>query len=277
MKNKLKKTLVIIDPQCDFMDLPSSALPVIGGTADMDRVAKLIRNHGDDFYDIQITMDSHHNYHIAHPMFLVNSAGEHPTPGTQISSKDIEDGVWRAKIVAHQHLLEDYVKSLEANGKYSLTIWPPHCLIGSWGHQVYEPLFKELSAWEIRNNAMVGKTTKGSNWSTEHYSAIKADVERTDDPTTQLNTDFITTLMDADRVYIAGEASSHCLANTVRDIVDNFGTGSLDNLYLVTDAMSPVVIPGVVSFQHLEDEFLLEMKTKGLHTCTTEQIANKEV
>lgn len=269
-----KKVLVIIDPQNDFMDIDGAALPVIGASADMDRVANLIDKVGDDFYDIQITLDSHHNYHIAHPMFMVNSSGEHPSPGTQVSVKDIKDGVWRAKIQQHQNLLLDYVEQLEANGKYELTIWNPHCLIGSWGHQVYNPLFSALSDWEIRNTAIIGKTTKGSNWSTEHYSAIKSDIERADDPSTQLNTDFIKTLQEADRVYFAGEASSHCVANTVRDIVDNFGNSSLDNLYLVEDAMSAVVIPGIVSFQDLADNFFKDMKTKGLNTCTTDDIIN---
>jgi len=272
-----KKVLVIIDPQNDFMDIEKAALPVIGAAKDMDRIANLINTVGDSFYDIQITLDSHHNYHIAHPMFFINSNGDHPTPGTQISVKDIRDGVWRAKIQVHQKLLLEYVEELEANGKYTLTVWNPHCLIGSWGHQVYSPLFESLSAWEIRNTAIVGKTTKGSNWSTEHYSAVKADIERPDDVSTLLNVNFIQTLMDADRVYFAGEASSHCVANTVRDIVDNFGTASLDNLYLIKDAMSAVVIPNVVSFQSLADDFFTDMKGKGLNTCTTEEIINGAV
>lgn len=272
-----KKILVIIDPQNDFMDIDGAALPVGGASADMDRVAEMIDKVGDDFYDIQITLDSHHNYHIAHPMFFVNSSGQQPDPGTQISVKDIKDGVWRAKITAHQGMLLDYVEQLEANGKYQLTIWNPHCLIGSWGHQIYAPLFKSLSDWEKRNTAIVGKTTKGSNWSTEHYSAVKADINRADDPSTQLNTDFIGTLMDADRIYFAGEASSHCVANTVRDIVDNFGLASLDNLYLIEDAMSAVVIPNVVSFQSLADDFFTDMKAKGLKTCSVVEIIDKVV
>lgn len=269
-----KKILVIIDPQNDFMDIDGATLPVIGASKDMDRVSNLIEKVGDSFYDIQITLDSHHNYHIAHPMFLVNSNNEHPNPGTQISVKDIKDGIWRAKVQQHQNLLLEYVEQLELNGKYNLTIWNPHCLIGSWGHQIYSPLFKSLSDWEIRNTSIVGKTTKGSNWSTEHYSAVKADIERADDPSTQLNTDFIQTLMEADRVYFAGEASSHCVANTVRDIVDNFGNSALDNLYLIDDAMSAVVIPNVVSFQSLADDFFSDMKGKGLNTCTTQDIIN---
>lgn len=272
-----KKVLVIIDPQNDFMDIQNAALPVIGASADMDRIANLVNEIGDDFYDIQITLDSHHNYHIAHPMFLINSAGENPSPGMQITVKDIKDGVWRARIQQHQNLLLEYVEQLESNGKYVLTVWNPHCLIGSWGHQVYTPLFEALSDWEIRNVAIVGKTTKGSNWSTEHYSAVQADVNRPDDPSTQLNTNFIQTLMDADRVYFAGEASSHCVANTVRDIVDNFGTASLDNLYLIKDAMSAVVIPNVISFQDLADDFFKDMKGKGLHTCTVEEIITGKV
>ena len=61
-------------------------------------------------------------------------------------------------------------------------------------------------------------------------------------------------------------------ANTVRDIVDNFGLSSLDNLYLIENAMSAVVIPNVVSFQSLADDFFTDMKGKGLNTYTVEDI-----
>ncbi len=261
----MKKTiLVVIDGQNDFMDIDGASLPVTGGSKDMDSVAHMLQQASHKFWDVQLTFDSHHVYHIAHPVFWVNSQGQNPAPFTQITVADVEKGIWQARVPNHQAMALDYVKQLDGNGRYQLTIWPFHCLIGSWGHNLYQPLFNAVKQWEQTNVAIAGKLTKGSNWSTEHYSAIKADVERHDDISTQLNIEFIQLLQEADRVYLCGQASSHCVANTVRDIVANFGTQPLDKLWLLEDGMSPV--PG---FEQLSQDFLYDMKQQGLHIAKT--------
>jgi len=157
-----------------------------------------------------------------------------------------------------------YVQALAKHGRYPLCIWPPHCLIGSAGHAVMPDLFAALAEWEQRF-AVVDYVTKGSNIWTEHYSAIQADVPDPADPSTQINTALIQTLMKADIVVVAGEAGSHCLANTVRDLANNFGDDSLvSKITLLTDATSPV--PGFESFQ---DDFLREMTGRGMKLSTT--------
>ncbi|MGK0290188.1 MAG: nicotinamidase/pyrazinamidase [bacterium] len=262
-----KSILVIIDGQNDFMDINGAALPVTGGAADMNRVSAMIDQVGNRFWDIQLTLDSHNRYHIANPTFWVNANGKNPAPFTLITVDDVEKGVWRAKVPSHQQIAVDYVRTLDSKSRYQLCIWPLHCLIGSWGHNLYDPLFQSLSKWEDDNIAIAGKMTKGSNWSTEHYSAVKADVERSDDPSTQLNIDFIGNLQKADRVYLCGQASSHCVANTVMDIVDNFGANPLGNLYLIEDGMSPVP-----SFESLADDFFRDMKNRGLNICKSTDV-----
>ena len=116
-----------------------------------------------------------------------------------------------------------YTKALETSGKYPLCIWPPHCLIGSVGNTIVPELFATLREWEDKNFGMVDYVSKGSNIYTEHYSAVKAEVPDADDPSTKVNTRLITTLMEADVLVIAGEAGSHCLCNSVRDVATEFG------------------------------------------------------
>jgi nicotinamidase-related amidase len=158
----------------------------------------------------------------------------------------------------------DYVRKLEQNGRYGLTIWPPHCLIGSPGHNVFPPLFDALTAWEQRF-AFVDYVTKGSNILTEHYSAVQADVPDAADPSTQINTRLVQTLENADIIAVAGEARTHCLANTVRDIANNFGDDSfVSKLVLLTDASSD--IPG---FESHAQAFLKEMTGRGMQLSTT--------
>lgn len=262
-----KIILVLIDAQNDFMDIDGAALPVPGATQDMQRVAQLINRAGHKFWDIQLTLDSHHLYHIAHPIFWADAQGNSPQPFTTITIDDVVKGKYKTRSPAHQAIALDYLNTLDSSGRYQLTIWPPHALIGSWGHNLYQPVFDAVSTWERDNIAIAGKVTKGSNWSTEHYSAVRADVERHDDVSTQLNVDFIQILQDADRVYLCGQASSHCVANTVNDVVENFGAAPLGNLWLLDDAMSPV--PG---FEKLSQNFFRDMKTRGLNICKTTDI-----
>ena len=81
----------------------------------------------------------------------------------------------------------------------------------------------------------------------------------------EINTSFIQTLTEADLVAIAGEAGSHCLANTVRDVANNFGDdGAIRRLVLLEDATSPV--PG---FEHLQAGFIREMRDRGMQVATT--------
>ena len=158
----------------------------------------------------------------------------------------------------------EYVRKLEENGRYELTIWPPHCLIGSVGHTVAPELFSSLTEWEERF-AFVDYVTKGSNIMTEHYSAVQADVPDPADASTQINTRLIQTLQRADLVAVAGEARTHCLAHTVRDIANGFGDDSLvARMVLLTDASSD--IPG---FEPHASSFIDEMTRRGMQLSTT--------
>ncbi len=257
--------LLIIDPQVDFCD-PAGALFVGGADADMRRLAGMVQRIAPKLGDIHVTLDSHHFVDIAHPIFWRDGAGNHPAPFSIISVQDVEGGRWLPTQPGASKRALAYVSALAAHGRYPLCIWPPHCLIGSPGHAVVPELFAALQEWEQRFR-VVNYVTKGSNIWTEHYSAIQADVPDPADPSTQINTALIGTLMKADIVAVAGEAGSHCLANTVRDIADNFGDDRLvSKIVLLQDATSPV--GGFGAFQ---DKFLAEMTARGMQLSTTRE------
>ena len=256
--------LLVIDPQVDFCDPKKGSLYVPGAEHDMKRLAAMVRRIKDKLADIHVTLDSHHYVHIAHPIFWKDSNGHHPPVFTSISSSDVEEGVWTPTVPGLYRRALDYVHKLETNGRYALTIWPPHCLIGSPGHTVLPELFGALTDWESRF-AFVDYVTKGSNILTEHYSAVQADVPDPADAATQINTRLIQTLENADIIAIAGEARTHCLANTVRDIANNFGADSfVSKLVLLTDAASD--IPG---FEAHAQSFMSEMVGRGMQLSTT--------
>jgi nicotinamidase-related amidase len=122
--------------------------------------------------------------------------------------------------------------------------------------------------WETRQGTTVNFIPKGSNPLTEHYGALRAEVPDPQDTSTQINTHLMRTLEGADIVAIAGEAGSHCLANTVRDIANEFGDATYTKkLVLLTDTTSPVPLPAPLDT--LQDDFIKEMTARGMQTSTT--------
>ena len=246
----LKQELLVIDPQVDFcyagftitesilegktdeekaliIELSKpGALFVNGADKDMSRLAKAVKKISHKIWDIHVTLDSHHLLDIAHPLFWKGIDGKHPNPFTIISEQDVKDGVWTASIHELRNDALKYVSALAANKRYPLCIWPPHCLIGSNGYKIVPELFDAFCEWEKDSKEIVDYVTKGSNFMTEHYSAVMADVPDPSDPGTQLNTRLINILKEADRILIAGEASSHCLKFTIEDIANNIPLSS---------------------------------------------------
>ena len=145
-----------------------------------------------------------------------------------------------------------------------LVIWPPHCLIGSWGAGVVPIVHDAFTKWANDRFNRVDWVTKGSNFLTEHYSAVQADVEDNNDISTKLNTNLLEIIKVADEIITTGEALSHCVANTVKDIADNFGDDNIKKLVLLTDTTSNV--PG---FETLGNDFVKNMVKRGMRTTTT--------
>ncbi|TJZ73479.1 hypothetical protein [Chitiniphilus eburneus] len=251
--------LLIIDPQNDFCDIPGAALPVPGASADLGRVAALIERLGSRIDQIHVTLDTHHPIDIAHPGWWCDAAGAAPPPFTVISVADVETGVWRARDPARQPRSLNYVRALAARGRYQLVVWPEHCLLGGWGHSVEPRLFAALGGWARRELKQVNYVQKGMNEATEHYSAIQAEVPDEGDPHTLPDPRWIARLAEADTLLVAGEALSHCVAATVRDLADLLGPAQIGKLVLLSDCASPV--PG---FEALGERFLADLTARGM-------------
>lgn len=255
--------LLVIDPQNDFCD-PQGSLYVSGAERDMDRLASMVERLGRKLASIHVTLDSHRKVDISHPMWFKDGRGRHPAPFTVITAADLERGAWTTTQPSGYKRTLAYLKALEASSRYPHVIWPYHCLIGDAGHNVWPKLASAIHEWEERF-AMADFVTKGSNPWTEHFSAVQAEVPDPEDPTTQVNVALIETLEQADIVLLAGEALSHCLANTVRDVATKFADPRYtEKLVLLTDASS-----NVSGFEHYGDAFVREMTARGMRTSTT--------
>jgi len=269
----MKSHLLIIDPQNDFCDIPGAALPVVGANDDMIRLAALIDRIGPKLDDIHVTLDSHRLIDVAHPIWWVNTRGERPAPFTIISADDIANGIWTTRNPAFRERTLNYARKLEAAGKYQICVWPPHCLIGTVGHNVHAVLNEALQRWSDNEYAMVDYVTKGSNPWTEHYGALLAEVPDPDDPGTALNTGFLDIIMEADMVLVAGEALSHCVKETVTQIADNIGSEQVKKFHILTDCTSPVpAVPGGPDFPAIAKAWLRDMEKRGMRLVASRDV-----
>lgn len=235
--------LLIIDPQNDFCDYPDSALPVQGARADLERLVALIERKGKKIDEITISLDSHHTYDIAHPIFWVDEKGLPVKPFTEITYESFVDkGIYTP---SQFHILKpygwgwvaDYLKALKEKGKTHM-VWPAHCIVGTWGHQIFKPLQEVLQKWEEEACIPVNYVFKGLNPYTEHFSALRAEVVDPMDPSTGYNLELIRKLETADEVWVGGEASSHCVLETLKDI--NKTITHIRKVKVLQDCMSPV-------------------------------------
>lgn len=268
--------MLIIDPQNDFCDLPAGylppnpiagapmkpALPVTGAHADMLRLVDLINRGHKGLSGISVTLDSHHRLDIAHPTFWMTAERGDVSPFTQITAAEVRKGKYLPRNPASLPRALAYLDALEAAGRYTLMVWPVHCEIGSWGHNIHADVRAACNRWEDAALGIVNMVVKGTNPWTEHYSAVLAEVPDEEDPETQLNRKLIEQLRKADRVYIAGEAGSHCVKATTEHIADNLDPASLSKLVLITDCMS-----AVGGFEAQYEGFVRDMKARGLQVA----------
>ncbi|ARP97227.1 cysteine hydrolase family protein [Bordetella genomosp. 13] len=277
---KMNVQLLIIDPQNDFCDLPESwqpvdpgsgariapSLPVAGAHADMQRLAGFLQAGHALLSDITVTLDSHHRVDIAHPTFWTQGDDTPVTPYTRITAAQVRAGLFRPRDAAALPRTLAYLDELEARGRYTLMVWPVHCQIGSWGHNVHAAVQSACSAWEDGRLRPVQYVHKGMNPWTEHYSALQAEVPDAADPATQLDRGLLQRLDGADVLLVAGEASSHCVRATVEHIVEHLPGGRPERLMLLTDCMS-----AVSGFDRESAGFLQTMQRQGVRLVTAAQ------
>jgi hypothetical protein len=138
-------------------------------------------------------------------------------------------------------------------------VWPLHCEIGTWGHNVHADVRAAYSRWEDERQFIVRKVPKGMNPWTEHYSALMAEVPDADDPRSQLNRSLLDSLDRAELILIAGQAGSHCVKATVEHLAEHLPGRDLSRLVLLTDCMSPVA-----GFEDAQATFQQRMRDLGI-------------
>ncbi len=284
VKDAFKTCLVAVDVQNTFC-IPGFELFVGGrsGTGAVDdnrRLCEFIYRNLGVISQIAPTMDTHQAMQIFHSIFLLDAEGRHPAPYTLISEVDIREDRWKLNPdicqslqidpdYGRRHLLH-YTKKLKEGGKYDLTIWPYHAMLGGIGHaltsSVEEAVFFHGIARQVQPNFQI----KGNNPFTEHYSVLGPEVrdDATGDRIAEKNSLFIDQLLEFDAVIIAGQAKSHCVAWTIDDLLQDLQVRDAQlapKVYLLEDCTSPVVVPGVLDYTEAADAAFKRFSEAGMH------------
>jgi nicotinamidase-related amidase len=260
--DKERVILLLVDAQVDFVH-PDGALCVPGAVDDTRRTIEWIFSNLSQITTIAASLDSHVPIQIFSPTWWVNAQGEHPPPYTPISSDEVLRGTWRPLYEPEWSV--EYVEKLEEQARKQLMIWPYHTLIGTPGHSLTPALYEAIAFHTAARLSQPVFLHKGSIPKTEHYSILEPEVKVPDQPLGNLNTAFLDMLARYDLVYIAGQAKSHCVLETVTSVMRYFAPlpEVIRKLRLLIDCTSSVAHPQI-DFDALANQTLERYARQGL-------------
>jgi nicotinamidase-related amidase len=276
--------LLLVDVQNTFC-IPGHELFVAGRSGqgavdDNRRLCGFIYRNLASITAVAATLDTHGPLQIFHPAFWVDAQGRHPEPYTVVTPADVESGRWRpAPRLAAEVGLPDaaelrayalhYTRELERRGKYALTIWPYHALLGGIGHALVAAVEEAVFFHSLARATPPRFEVKGDHPLTEHYSVLRAEVSTDHHGRTiaAKNDGFIQRLLDYDAVVLAGQAKSHCVAWTIDDLLTEIAARDprlARKVWLLEDCTSPVVVPGVVDYTDQADAAFQRFTAAGM-------------
>jgi nicotinamidase-related amidase len=261
--DRLRICLVAVDVQNTFC-IPGFELFVPGAVEDNRRLCEFIYRNLCSITQIVPTLDTHQAVQIFHAAFLVDEEGRRPDPYTLVSSDDVESSRWRIdpNIGVDPEYLLRYTRILEAGGRYNLTVWPYHAMLGGIGHALVSAVEEAFFFHTIARRRAPRFEIKGFDPLTEHYSVLGPEVMG------EKNEALIQDLLGFDAVVIAGQAKSHCVAWTIDDLLRHPDAGEqqlAQKVYLLEDCTSPVVVPGVVDYTEEADAAVHRFAEAGMN------------
>jgi nicotinamidase-related amidase len=289
-----KNWLLLIDVQNTFC-IPDFELFVggVSGRAAVDdnqRLCEFIYRNLASITKISATVDTHRAMQVFHPLFFVDETGTHPIPYSDIHLDDLLSGRWKfnpgladqlaVKPEYGQKMLIHYAESLLKSGRFALTIWPYHAMLGGIGHALVSAVEEAVFFHSIARLSQPEIVIKGDRPFTENYSVIAPEVLSGPQGETLGVRDhrFINQLKIVDRLIIAGQAKSHCVSWTISDLLDEINNTDprlVDKVYLLEDCTSPVVVPGLVDHSAAANAAFEKFAVAGMHIIrSTDQFQN---
>jgi len=214
-----KIALILVDYQHDFVHA-GGALHVPGAVEDVQRFLSWFYTNVASITSIYSSLDTHVPMQIFFSSWWQNSHGEHPAHGTTITVEDVQTRRWIPQ--QEPEWSERYVNLLRAHTKKELIIWPYHAMEGTLGHMLVAPVSEAIMYHSAARQTQPTYIIKGRTIRTEYYGIFGAEVADPKDRASYLNTPLLDALEEHDLVYVAGEARSHCVLETAKQILKHF-------------------------------------------------------
>lgn len=265
--DETKVAFLLIDAQVDFIH-EDGALSVAGAVADTRRTIEwMFRNLG-KITKIYASLDSHLPNQIFSPSWWVDADGNHPQPFTLITHDEVKSGKWRALYQPEWSL--EYTERLEENAKKQLMIWSYHTLIGTSGHNITPALYEAILYHSSARQTQPEFVIKGTVPNTEHYSIFEPEVKPDGQADSLVNTALLNELASYDKIYIAGQAKSHCVLESVSSMMRYYNEQpeTIKKIHILQDAMSSVASPDI-DFDQLADDTFQQFAELGLKLINT--------
>jgi nicotinamidase-related amidase len=265
-----------VDVQVGFC-MPGASLFVPGAVEDTQRaLGWLYRNLG-RITGLAFSLDTHRVYQIFHPAWWQDEEGRRPAPMTPILADEVRRGRWRATRQPEASLA--YCERLEASGRYVLTIWPYHTLLGGLSHALVPAVMEASLFHALARDTPTRFEVKGEHPLTENYSVLSPEVtEVAGESVGAFNEDLLAHLRSFDRIYVFGQAKSHCVLSTLRDLQQRLETSDpamLRRIHILEDAMSPVPAPPLdplppgLDFPRVAEEAMRDFERAGMRVVRT--------
>lgn len=261
--------LLLIDAQVDFIH-EDGALSVPGAIDDTRRTIEWIFDNVGQITTIIASLDSHLPTQIFSPSWWVNADGNHPAPYTVVTADDVKSGAW--KPLYQTEWSSAYVERLEEHAKKQLMIWPYHTLIGTTGQSITPALYEAIAYHASARQTQPHFINKGTIPETENYSLFEPEVKLDSLPNGGRNVALLDELGGYDRIYVAGQAKSHCVLESVGSMMKHYEESpeTIQKIHLLEDAMSSVTHPEI-DFEAIAQEAFGQFSAHGLQMTTTSE------
>lgn len=301
--DRVKIHVLGIDDQNDFNKLQGSLF--VGGRSgrgaieDDVRFATFLYQYAHLITDTTFTLDTHFAHQIFFGSFWVNERGDPLNSHTlivlssnersmnnigldgKLLHEDVRPNPSVANWVCNGNYPWLYNQALHYNRelarvkKYTLYLWPPHCLMGGSGYRLSGVVHEARLFLSVLRGTESSCEVKGGNPLTENYSIFRPEVLTRWDgkPLAQKNTRFLERLIAADVVVIGGQAASHCVKSSIEDLLEELllkDEKLVQKVYVLEDCMSAVAVPDgkggfVADFTPQAEEAIQKFRDAGMH------------
>lgn len=234
----VKTLLLVIDPQFDFEDNGTLAVP--GAAEDFKRLLRFAYNNLDKITKFMISLDTHFLFHVFSGCCWKDKNGAYVKPYTMITKEASDAGEYTP--VMYPKVFKEYLEGLDNTSKQKLMIWTQHCLEFTKGWLPEQELVKMIYFHEAARKTRPLSVQKGQSPFSEMYGIFKEEYSR--GGASKVNTALTNKIAEFDRILIAGEAKSHCVLESLKQFLEVYSDKPeiTSKVYFLIDCCS--CIPG---------------------------------